>query len=58
MLYSAGRVLQMLGLFILPVAISGEVLGSMTLKQSLELSGVGVVIFIAGWLLQQATRKR
>jgi hypothetical protein len=58
MLYSIGRVLQFAGLILLPVAIAGEVEGSLDLKQMLALSGLGVVVFIAGWLLQQAARQK
>ncbi len=58
MLYSTARVLQFIGLVILPVAISGNVAGSLTLSQSLTLSSVGLGIFIVGWLLQQVTRPK
>ena len=58
MLYTIGRVLQFAGLILLPVAIAGEVEGSLDLKQMLSLSGLGVVVFAAGWLLQQATRPK
>ena len=58
MLYSTARVLQFIGLVILPVAISGNVAGPLTLSQSLTLSSVGLGIFIVGWLLQQVTRPK
>ena len=58
MLYTIGRVLQFAGLILLPVAIAGEVEGSLDLKQMLSLSGLGVVVFAAGWLLQQAARPK
>jgi hypothetical protein len=59
MLYSVARVLQFLGLLILPVAIAGNVANEqLSIKESLELSAVGVIVFSAGWLLQQATRQR
>ena len=56
MLYKFGRFLQLLGLIILPVAIAGNLAESLDLKQSLLVSGVGMVVFFAGWLLQQGTR--
>jgi hypothetical protein len=60
MLYKLGRLLQLLGLLILPVAIAGNVAdpGRMDLKQSLGLSAVGVLVFSVGWLVQQAARPR
>jgi len=58
MLYKFGRVLQLLGLLLLPVAIAGNVAreDQINLKVSLTISAVGVLIFILGWLLQQAGR--
>jgi hypothetical protein len=60
MLYKLGRVLQLLGLLILPVAIAGNVADPerMDLKQSLGLSALGVLVFGAGWLVQQTGRPR
>lgn len=59
MLYAIGRLLQLAGLLILPLAISGEVAQTLgfsgfTLKESLMLSGVGVVVFYLGWLVQKS----
>jgi hypothetical protein len=56
MLYRLGRLLQFVGLIILPVAITGEMAQKMDLKQSLMLTGVGVAIFSAGWILQQGRK--
>ncbi len=56
MLYKLSRLLQFLGLVILPVAISGNVAEQLDLKQSLMLSAAGVLVFFVGWLLQQSTR--
>ena len=60
MLYKLGRLLQLAGLVILPVAIAGNVArpDSVSLKASLTLSAVGVGVFALGWWLQQATRPR
>ena len=58
MLYKVGRFLQLLGLLILPVAIAGDVTGKVEFKHSLGLSALGMVVFTAGWLLQQVARPR
>ncbi len=58
MLYKLGRLLQFLGLVILPVAIAGNVAEKVDLKESLAMSGVGVVVFFLGWLLQQGGKPR
>jgi hypothetical protein len=60
MLYKLGRLLQVVGLILLPVAIAGNVAPDtpLDLKQSLTLSAVGMLVFGLGWLLQQAGRPR
>ncbi len=58
MLYKLARLLQFVGLVILPVAIGGNVAEKLSLKDSLMLSGVGVAVFLVGYLLQQGTRPR
>ncbi len=58
MLYRLGRFLQLLGLVILPVAISGNVAEKLDLRQSLTLSGAGIAIFFLGWLMQQNARPK
>jgi hypothetical protein len=64
MLYKLARLLQFAGLVILPIAISGNVAQRsdgepfLSLKESLSLSAVGVLAFVVGWLLQQASRPR
>jgi hypothetical protein len=64
MLYKLARLLQLAGLVILPVAISGNVAERsdgepfLSLKDSLSLSTIGVIVFILGWLLQQGSRPR
>jgi uncharacterized membrane protein YGL010W len=59
MLYKFGRFLQLLGMIILPVAITGNLAREdlIDLKTSLVLSGVGIAIFVVGWLVQQAGKK-
>ena len=56
MVYKLGRFLQLLGLIIVPIAISGNVSNSLDLKDSLFFSAVGILVFFAGWLLQQTTK--
>ncbi len=57
MRYKLGRLLQFLGLLLLPVAIAGNLANEkLDLKASLTLSAVGMLIFFAGWLVQQGTR--
>jgi hypothetical protein len=56
MLYRFGRLLPLAGLIILPAAIAGDLAEKLDLKQSLALSGVGVLIFFAGWMLQQGRK--
>jgi hypothetical protein len=53
MLYRIARFLQLGGLIVLPIAISGNVANKLELRDSLSLSAVGVVAFIVGWSLQQ-----
>lgn len=51
-MYQLGRTLQFLGLVVLPIGIAGNLAESLTLWQSLILSGAGMLIFYLGWLLQ------
>jgi hypothetical protein len=57
-MYSLGRFLQLMGLVILPFAIAGNVVEQVSLKESLTMSGVGILVFSLGWLLQQGARPR
>jgi hypothetical protein len=59
MLYRIGRVLQVIGLILLPLAIAGNLSPErpLDLRESLSLSAVGIIIFGVGYLLQQASRK-
>ena len=60
MLYRLARLLQLVGLVLLPVAIAGNVAREdvINLKVSLLISGIGILVFFLGWWLQQATRAR
>jgi uncharacterized membrane protein YjfL (UPF0719 family) len=54
MLYKVGRLFQLLGLLVLPIAMAGEASGSMPLGKMLTWASVGVVLFMVGWMLQQS----
>lgn len=57
MLYKLGRLLQLMGLIVLPLAIAGNLARpEIDLKRSLGMSAVGIVFFVAGWLLQRGAR--
>jgi hypothetical protein len=57
-LYKLGRVLQLVGLVLLPIAVAGNLAPQdpFDLRTSLTISGAGVLIFGLGWLLQQSGR--
>ena len=58
MRYKLGRLLQVVGLIVLPVAIAGNLAPErpLSLWRSLMLSGIGIVVFSLGWLIQNAGR--
>jgi hypothetical protein len=61
MLYKLARLLQLAGLIIVPVAISGNLAERggnpvLDLKESLSLATIGCFVFLCGWLLQQSSR--
>jgi hypothetical protein len=55
MRYRIGRFLQILGLIILPVGVSGNLARpeEVTVKASLTIAVVGMAVFFLGWLVQQ-----
>ena len=59
MLYRLGRLLQLVGMAMLPLAVAGNVVDQerMPLKTSLLLSAAGVAVFVVGWLIQQAGKR-
>lgn len=60
MFYKLGRLLQIVGLILLPLAIAGNLAPEpqgIDLRSSLTLSAIGIVIFGMGYLLQQMGRK-
>ncbi len=50
--YRLGRLLQSVGLLILPFGIASELLGHVGLGQSLLIAGAGALIFYVGYVLQ------
>jgi hypothetical protein len=56
MRYRLGRVLQFLGLVILPIAILSELENQLGLGQSLMLAATGALVFYIGFVLQQSER--
>ena len=60
MLYRLGRLLQLVGMVVLPLAIVAQIAPDhqISLGTSLTFSGIGVAIFFMGWLIQQAGRRR
>jgi hypothetical protein len=57
-LYRLSRFLQGVGLVLPLIAIAGNVAreDEIDLKASLTLSGIGIALFVVGWLIQQRTR--
>jgi hypothetical protein len=55
MLYKLGRLLQMVGLVLLPVAMAGNLVpdAPVSLRNMLALMALGVVIFFIGWKMQE-----
>jgi hypothetical protein len=57
MLYSLGRLLQSAALFvILPLAVVGQAIDRIEVKEMLYLLVLGVVVFYVGWWLQERFR--
>jgi len=56
--YRLGRLLQVVGMILLPLAIAGNLQprDPLSLRDSLMISGLGVVVFVVGYLVQQASR--
>ena len=51
------RVLQLVGLLILPIAIAGQAAESMGEGRMLMWAGVGILVFMVGWWVQQSGGK-
>jgi hypothetical protein len=60
LLYKLGRLLQVVGMILLPLAVAGNLVPEeahrIDLRTSLAMSAVGIAVFAVGWLLQQAGR--
>ena len=55
MQYKLGRLLQFVGLFIiLPLAMAGNMVERISVKEMLVVSAAGVGVFYVGYLLQQS----
>jgi hypothetical protein len=52
MRYRIGRLLQFLGLLILPFGIASELTGRVGLGQSLLIAAAGALVFYVGFLVQ------
>lgn len=55
MRYKLGRLLQMIGLFILPFAIASNLMEKVGLGQSMLIAAGGIVVFYLGYLVQPHT---
>ena len=53
--YKLGRLLQFVGLFVLPFGIASELMGKVGLGQSLLIAGGGALVFYIGYLMQHRT---
>jgi hypothetical protein len=60
MLFRLGRFLQLVGMIVAPVGMAGNIVRpeQVSVQDSLAVATVGVVIFAAGWGLQQVTRPK
>lgn len=56
MYYRLGRVFQLVGLLILPFGIVSELMGKVSLGQSLLIAGGGVALFYFGVWVQSRRR--
>lgn len=53
--FRLGRLLQGVGLLIMPFAIASELMEKVGLGQSMLIAGLGAVLFYVGYLLQNST---
>jgi predicted acyltransferase len=60
MLYRLGRALQVIGMLILPIAMAGNLVPDQPLdsRGMLALAGIGVVVFLIGYGLQQMGKQQ
>jgi hypothetical protein len=59
MLYGLGRLLQVIGMIILPLAIAAQIspVNPISLGTSLAFSTIGVVVFLLGYLIQKMGKR-
>ncbi len=50
--YRIGRVLQMIGMVVLPFGIASELMGKVGLGQSMLIAAGGMLIFYVGYVIQ------
>jgi hypothetical protein len=50
--YRVGRVLQFVGMLVLPFGIASELVGRVGLGQSLLIAGAGMLVFYIGYVIQ------
>jgi len=60
MLYKLGRLLQIVGMIMLPAAMAGNLLPQpvVTLSGMLALMVLGVLIFFIGWSIQEIGKRK
>jgi hypothetical protein len=58
MVYRLGRLLQLMGLVLLPIAMAGNIAERLDLRAMLTVAGIGVGVFALGWLLQQTAKPK
>ncbi len=51
-MYRFGRLLQLLGMIVLPFGIASELMGKVGLGQSLLIAAAGTLIFYIGYVIQ------
>ena len=55
--YRIGRLLQVIGMIILPFGIASELVGKVGLGQSLLIAGAGMLVFYVGYVVQNQASK-
>ncbi len=60
MLYKLGRLLQFVGLLLLPIAMAGNLVpdAPVSLRDMLALMALGVLVFFIGWSLQEIGKRK
>ena len=58
MLYALARLLQLAGMIALPLGIAGNISEKISVSAMYQFLIVGVVLFVAGYWLQQSVGKK